>query len=418
MLNIGDKIKQLRKARKMTLADVAGDRITKGMLSLIENGKAQPSMESLQHIASQLGIDVAELMQSENHQEIKELYGQVEKLRAALRKEYDKKAFVEKALEIHELIYPYVESGRLKGSTYEEVRIYEIYLTMRYHAKIDLSEKPFLQLAKMYEDVHAYSKILNVFDNMAGIVFFEQRGYAEGLTYLFEGEKYIERYGDLIDDVEKIDTYYNIMVMSAALNDDETMERYLELALQLGKEKKILYRLNDFYRFLFFIHCSNQEGEKAHYYLKKLRAFVEILEDPPEIVMEQIFTLIYMNQIEKDYEKTITTKFERLDVPEDFYSMADVFFNGEYAYAYYMLGRYEEAMKRLEKTVILDENQHPIDLTRMYRAFAIRALCYLELGDKGNAKRDVLYAMDGVKDFKVTNDIQFIIDAHEKIIRK
>lgn len=91
MLNIGAKIKELRKERKMTLAQVAGDRITKGMLSLIENGKAQPSMESLQHIAKQLDIDVSELMQTENHQQMKELYRDVEIKRLALNKEHDDK---------------------------------------------------------------------------------------------------------------------------------------------------------------------------------------------------------------------------------------------------------------------------------------------------------------------------------------
>ena len=87
MLNIGAKIKELRKARKMTLADVAGDRITKGMLSLIENGKAQPSMESLQHIAKQLNIDVAELMQNGDSEEIRELYKQAEQFPAMKRVE-------------------------------------------------------------------------------------------------------------------------------------------------------------------------------------------------------------------------------------------------------------------------------------------------------------------------------------------
>lgn len=80
MLNIGAKIKELRKERKMTLAQVAGDRLTKGMLSLIENGKAQPSMESLHYIANQLQIDVAELMQSEDNQKIHDTFMRAEQL--------------------------------------------------------------------------------------------------------------------------------------------------------------------------------------------------------------------------------------------------------------------------------------------------------------------------------------------------
>lgn len=414
MLNIGAKIKELRKERKMTLAQVAGDRITKGMLSLIENGKAQPSMESLQHIAKQLDIDVSELMQTENHQQMKELYRDVEIKRLALNKEHDDKKINEKVLELYHLIHPFHENGSLKGATFEEVRIYEVYLTMRYFAKMDLSEKPFVKLVRMYEQVHGYSKILKIFGRMGNIKFLENN-YAEGLHYLHEGEKYIEKYGDLIDDLEKLDLYYNITVSYAALNDDVQMEKYLEIALKLAKEKKIVYRLNDFYRFLFFIHCSKEEGEKASYYLKKIRAFAEIMEDPNETLMEQLVTLLYINQIEKDYEKTVATRFDTNFALEGVSYSADIFFNGQYGYAYYMLERYEEALQTLKDIEIVEYNQHPIDLSMMYRAFAVRALCYFKLGDKENAKRDILYAMDGVKDLKVTKEIQFIIDAYEEI---
>lgn len=413
MLNIGAKIKELRKEQKMTLAQVAGDRITKGMLSLIENGKAQPSMESLQHIAKQLNIDVSELMQTEDHHQIKKLYREVEKKRLALSKFYGEKNFNEKVIELHDTILPFVENGSLKGTTFEEVRIYDAYLSLRYYAKMDLSVKPFVKLVKMYEQVHAYSKILSTFDRMAVIQFLE-RNYTEALNYLFEGEKYIEKYGDLIDDLEKLDLYYNITVVSAAINDDEQVERYIETAFTLSKEKKLFYRLNEFYRFLFLIHCSKEEGEKAFYYLKKMRAFVEIMEEPAETVMEQILTLSYTNQIEKDYEKTIATRYERIDIPGGIFT--NIFFNGEYAYAYYMLGRYEEALTHLKDIEISSNNQHPIDLAIMYRAFAVRALCQFMLGDKENAKRDILYATDGVKDFKITKEIQFILDAHKKIM--
>lgn len=81
-----------------------------------------------------------------------------------------------------------------------------------------------------------------------------------------------------------------------------------------------------------------------------------------------------------------------------------------------MLGQYEKALQTLKDIEILEYNQHPIDLSMMYRTFAVRALCYFKLGDKENAKRDILYAMDGVKGLKVTREIQFIIDAYEEII--
>ena len=371
MLNIGAKIKELRKARKMTLADVAAGRITKGMLSLIENGKAQPSMESLQHIANQLDIDVAELMQNGDSEEIRELYKQAEQLRVEINQEYVKEKCEALQQQLHDLIEPFVVDGRLKGQTFEEVRLYEMYLGMRNRLNIDKSLEPFFEVVPMYEQVHAYSKITKVFDRLASYKF-EERKYEEALAFLLEGETYLNRYGDLIGDLEKLDLYYNIMVIYAAVNDYKQAERYFEMALKIANEKKILYRFNDFYRFMFISHCSNENEEKAAYYLKKIRLLTEVLEDPIEILIEQIITLYYINGIEKDYEKTIATTFENPNVPPELYEVISHFLKGEYAYAYWQLSRYEEALEQLMNFKIPNDNQHPLDLVRFYRGFAIR----------------------------------------------
>jgi transcriptional regulator with XRE-family HTH domain len=419
MLNIGAKIKELRKARKMTLADVAGDRITKGMLSLIENGKAQPSMESLQHIAKQLNIDVAELMQTGDSEEIRELYKQAEQLRVEINQEYVKGKYEILQQQLHDLIEPFVVDGRLKGQTFEEVRLYEMYLGMRNRLNIDKSFEPFFEVVPMYEQVHAYSKILGVFSRLASFKF-EERKYEEALAFLIEAETYLDRYGDLIGDLERLDLYYNIMVMYAAVNDYEKAEQYFEQALKIANEKKILYRFNDFYRFMFLSHCSNENSEKAVYYLKKIRLLTEVFEDPIEMLVEQILTLFYINYIEKDYEKTIATTFEQPKLLPEVYEEISHFLKGEYAYAYWQLNRIDEALEQLLNFKIPYGNQHPLDLMRFYRGFAIRALCYYEKGDYENAKRDILYAVDGVKVFKelMLMDKQFIMKAYETIMNK
>ena len=56
---LGSKVKELRKMRGMTQSALAQDKITRNMLSSIENGVASPSMETLEHIASTLKIDAA-----------------------------------------------------------------------------------------------------------------------------------------------------------------------------------------------------------------------------------------------------------------------------------------------------------------------------------------------------------------------
>ncbi|MEK4425012.1 helix-turn-helix transcriptional regulator [Solibacillus sp. FSL K6-1523] len=417
MLNIGTKIKELRKERKMTLAQVAGDRLSKGMLSLIENGKAQPSMESLQHIANQLDIGVSDLLQGKDDEKIRSLLLEVEQLRAQLYREMNKTKLDEKCEDILHLIEPLVEEGLLNGSNYEEIRLLENYYSMRYLLKVDVSITPFLKIIKMYEKVHAYSKIISVYSGLC-MIKFEQHLYEEALDYLLEGETYIKRYGGLIDELEKLDLYYNITVVYSALNNEKKMEQYLEMALKIAKEKQILYRLNDFYRFLFVIHCSKGDAEKSRYYLKKISAFTEILEEPAENVIEQLMNLIYLNQIEKDYEEVIRLKRDEAPITEDYLSPLKVFLHGEYAYAYWNLQQYEEAKKELETLKLTEIHHHPIDLVRIYRAFAVRALCFLQVGDIENAKRDILYAVDGCKDFSETPEKRFVLDAYGEIMGK
>ena len=55
-MNIGEKIKKLRTAKLMTQADLVGTEITRNMLSLIENGSANPSLETVCYIASRLNV--------------------------------------------------------------------------------------------------------------------------------------------------------------------------------------------------------------------------------------------------------------------------------------------------------------------------------------------------------------------------
>ncbi len=54
--SIGQKIKEIRQKKGITQKDLAGDKITRNMLSLIENGTASPSVSTLLYIAEKLGM--------------------------------------------------------------------------------------------------------------------------------------------------------------------------------------------------------------------------------------------------------------------------------------------------------------------------------------------------------------------------
>lgn len=61
-VELGRKIKEARLAKKMTQSDVAGDFITRNMLSQIESGVANPSLKTLEYLTSVLDIPIQVLM--------------------------------------------------------------------------------------------------------------------------------------------------------------------------------------------------------------------------------------------------------------------------------------------------------------------------------------------------------------------
>jgi len=63
-MHIGEKIKQIRHEKNMSLRQLAVmSDINHAYLSRIENGKVQPSVESLTKIAKALGCDVADFFE-------------------------------------------------------------------------------------------------------------------------------------------------------------------------------------------------------------------------------------------------------------------------------------------------------------------------------------------------------------------
>ena len=58
-MTLGEKIKAARKKKGLTQSDLAGNKITRNMLSAIEKGHANPSLETIKHLAGALSVPVA-----------------------------------------------------------------------------------------------------------------------------------------------------------------------------------------------------------------------------------------------------------------------------------------------------------------------------------------------------------------------
>ena len=69
-MKLGEKIKAARLNAGMTQAELAGDFITRNMLSQIENGLAMPSLQTALYIADKLGLDACILFSEGDNKDI------------------------------------------------------------------------------------------------------------------------------------------------------------------------------------------------------------------------------------------------------------------------------------------------------------------------------------------------------------
>lgn len=90
-MNLGEKIRIARQNAGMTQAQLAGDFITRNMLSQIENGLAMPSLQTALYIADKLGIDAGILFSESDDNSIYFLTRRLPMLKQSFAdKNYDK----------------------------------------------------------------------------------------------------------------------------------------------------------------------------------------------------------------------------------------------------------------------------------------------------------------------------------------
>ena len=412
MQGLGSRIRQLRREQKLTLEQLAGDRLTKGMLSLIENGKAQPSMESLHHIAQQLKVDVSSLL-GEEVESFRELMLEVEELRHLIMS--DDPDHKRNAQKIIDKVTPILH--KLQTNRYEHIRIKEIYLKAVAIATEIVDKHAFYHIVDCYEDIHAYSSLLNCYSFLCWRAY-DQGNLEQALEFLLQAEKRVRPYWLIISDISQINLFYNLMFMYYAVSDGENGALYKEKLLKVAHEKKIYYKMDDFYRLLFGQAISEYRFEESMVYFKKLHLITKVMEED-EIVFFYLFCRAhYLNTVEKNYEQVIhflrkdvyTRKGKFLELMRDMYKT-------EESIALYHLEKYEEALAVCENIKISERCKHRLELCTFYRFVAYRARMYERKGDHESAVRDIIYAFDSVKAYPNNFYTDFIRTTYKQIMK-
>ncbi|MER2039396.1 MAG: helix-turn-helix transcriptional regulator [Solibacillus sp.] len=413
MDTLGERIKKLRKEKKYTQTELAGDRLTKGMLSLIENNKAQPSMESLRFLAKQLGVEVSELLDDGTLAQLRNLYTEIEEDIERRELLIDPEQVQSLSVNMIEKIEPYL--AQIQGTNYEQIRLREVYYLMNRTINKAKSLEEYWKFIDQYEAIHAYSRMLRCYFYLA-FAAMEQRNYQDTLAILKQGEQSIAPYELLIDPIVRLDLYYNLTVAYSAIDDIEMSERYLQKALGIAKRKHIFYRMANFYELIFIHAVANKEYDKSTQYFQKLKLLADFSEDASIARATAHCHLHYVNNVERNYSQIdqIMAEYKAV-LANDHYLYDHPKFICEQMYAQFHMKNYEQALVYGKSLKIPGFIHHPIDLAMYYRFYAIRALAYYYLEDFETAKKEIIYAKNGVEDFPDTIYKQFVLNAYSEI---
>ncbi|MBM7662954.1 transcriptional regulator with XRE-family HTH domain [Bacillus mesophilus] len=371
---LGEQIRKFRKLKKLTLEELAGTELTKGMLSLIENNKAKPSMDSLTYIAERLEVEVSELLEEGNIQELREVLDKAEMI---FNKTMDESP--DKYKKLISLIQPTVSK---LNQGYEAARLLELYGRGLYWEKKDNWQEPCDAAATLYDQMNLTQQ-RGAIGLFRAIIKFVEHDYETSLDILLKERKEIENNHVFIDGMTKLDLDYHEAMLHFAVGDTTSAKQVMEKAITFSKTNKLFYRIDDLYRLASASALMENDLASHEFYLDKLKQYAEFTDDEKSNLFYQLFNIESLNTLKQDYQlalkqvSSLLVERQHDDLKEWLYL--------EKGKALLGLGQVEEAIGYFDKIVTPANHHHPFDLSQFYLKDTFKAKCYIELGDTQKA---------------------------------
>ncbi|AJA19170.1 TPA: helix-turn-helix domain-containing protein [Bacillus thuringiensis] len=404
MATLGEKIKTLRKEKKLTQTELVGSELTKSMLSQIENGKATPSMKTLQYIAEKLECEMSFLLE-EDEGEIVELIQKMEPLIKA-----------NKCDEVYKTLLPIVQTEL--PSTLNTARLYKQFLTGAvimndYH--IEYYVETAVSIFEKYTLYRESTETKLLFYYML----FKRKKYKECLQMIATIRDEYKAKNLEMDLITHIQLYLKEAIILLAYGNYEKCEKVILDALAFSKKHQVYYKTDEFYRILSYQKVITADKEQYLYYIKKSEQFAIFTEDILSIAIIDILKAYYYNTITNEY--TIALKhLERFreKLKDEPIFQDDGLYYLEKGKSLYGLKRYKEALAILKHATIPDYMSHPLDQSWVLTAGSYRALCYIELQDKKSAlkeAKEAVQAIDSYPDSIFTSFIKETLQIIQKL---
>ncbi|AXO92457.1 transcriptional regulator [Bacillus anthracis] len=384
MATLGEKIKALRKEKKLTQTELAGSELTKSMLSQIENGKATPSMKTLQYIAEKLGCETSFLLEEDDD----EIVVLIQKMERLIKNKCD---------EVYETLLPIIQKEL--PSTLNTARLYKQFITAA-AVMNDYNIEYYVETAvSIFEKYTLYresteTKLLFYY------MLFKQKKYKECLQMIATIRDEYKAKNLEMDLITHIQLYLKEAIILLAYGNYEKCEKVILDALAFSKKHQVYYKTDEFYRILSYQKIITTDKEQYLYYIKKSEQFAIFTEDTLSAANVDILKAYYYNTVTNEY----TIALEHLEqfrekLKNDPIFQDDGLYYLEKGKSLYGLKRYKEALETLKHATIPDYMNHPLDQSWVLTAGSYRALCYIELQDKKSALKEAKKAVQAIDSY-------------------
>lgn len=413
MNTLGSKIRSLRKSKKMTLVDLAGDYMTKGMLSLIENDKNNPSMESLEYIAKKLDTTVSVLLEDGDEEITNQIYNKVKEIINVPSLFHNEV--------IKQTVSPYIDQIKQnrKGAF-----IFQWYAFTKGIEKDDKTAMHYLTMAKeIYIKNDDKNALLDVENDLISVYFILGK-YDSAFT---KGVELYEKYKE-DNDITDPNLIPRLLLSIAAYGyssyDTSNLIKYLELAEEVSIQNKTFKLLSPIYKSQCFKYLLDEDMDKYQSTYKKFDILKQFNPEDFQTKFDMYTADLIYHFYRREYKelKNLLEVQQQILVHDKYQTEVDDNFNNIWqlyeAIALYNLGDFDNAIKKL--------NDYPNDIPYLAPAdISIHAQKYTYLAinaerknDNDNAKEYIMKAMDIIKNIPSNHFTKITEDTYKRIMNQ
>ncbi|MFD2829644.1 helix-turn-helix domain-containing protein [Corticicoccus populi] len=372
-MTLGQRIRTLRKEKKLTQTDLAGDRITKNMLSIIENDKSDPSLETLNYLAKKLGVPVSYLTQEGDEAWTREIF---KKLRI-----YDDFNYPEEVVQ-NEII-PNMDKI---SQTETGVRVY-LYLRGYFRRQYD---------DRKADDIS--SRIYDYYNRLGLEHLAVKDKIDDAVSYInqYNYEKTFNKLLDLYDEVEviaetvpeiKLEYYFMLALFSVSI-DEAAFVKYSREAIGM------CHKLQSFKNYLTLNNLMScyyglLNDSEYQYYFKKIKSYIDFNDDPKYDALflnkESPVTLKFLLVEDEEKERLLLKDYLERNKESEF-KFLEFYLPIFQLELYYFSGEYEKVLKEFKKEYYHRHSaNHQVDRMTIAIRQCVYPLCLYYLGEKSKA---------------------------------